>query len=231
MRTRQFDHAPVWHHILPVLALTTAACSETPIAGVDGSLRHADAVKFWESNAAVYWNGVARGMVVSHGSPAPFAIRGYAIVSVAQYNAAVAAESGKAGNVHPSGRAAIAGASAVALSYLYPGQASALEDLLETFLSLTAWPGERNTNAAAGVSGAPQASSRAARAIASASPASAAARDCAVLRLSTTMPVVFVTMAASVSAPIPRTSMMTRTETTADPSSRSTRDLSIMASM
>lgn len=151
MRTGHFGNALAWHHILPVLALTMAACSETPIAGVDGSLHRADAVKFWESNAAVYWNGVARGMVVSHSSPAPVAIRGYAIVSVAQYNAAVAAEVGKAGNVHPSVRAAIAGASVVALSFLYPGQASALEDLLESFLSSAAWPGDRNANAAAGV--------------------------------------------------------------------------------
>jgi hypothetical protein len=128
------------------------SCSEVPVtAPSDEAASHEGAVKFWEANAAVYWNGVARDMVVAHRSPAPFAIRGYAIVSVAQYNAAVTAEKEKAGKVHPSVHAAIAGASVAALSYLYPAQASALEELLAEFLAGPAWPGEPARDVAAGM--------------------------------------------------------------------------------
>jgi hypothetical protein len=116
--------------VLAALALTLAACSEAPVtAPPTAGAPQAGAVKFWEANAAVHWNGVAREMVIANRSPAPFAVRGYAVLSVAQYNAAVAAEKGKVGNEHPSVHAAIAGASVTALSYLYPAQAFALEVL------------------------------------------------------------------------------------------------------
>jgi len=109
-----------------------------------------DAVKSWEANSAVYWNEVARAMVVANRSNAAFALRGYAIVGVAQYNAAVAAEKGKVGRDHPSVRAAIGAASAVALTYLYPAQASALESRLDEFLAAPAWPGEKNSDPSSG---------------------------------------------------------------------------------
>jgi membrane-associated phospholipid phosphatase len=114
------------------------------------TLGSASAVKFWESNAAVYWNQVAREMVVTNLTGAPFAIRGYAAVSVAQYNAAVAAEKSKEGDVHPSVHAAIGAASASALSYLYPTQAATLEARLDEFLASPAWPGETHRDALAG---------------------------------------------------------------------------------
>jgi membrane-associated phospholipid phosphatase len=138
---------------LAALALVAlAACSEAPVtAPPNAGALQAGAVKFWEANAAVHWNDVAREMVIANRSPAPFAVRGYAVLSVAQYNAAVAAEKGKIGNDHPSVHAAIGGASVTALSYLYPAQASALEVLLEEFLAAPAWPGEQNADAAAGV--------------------------------------------------------------------------------
>lgn len=138
--------------LLAALSITLVACSEAPLPTPPGdeALR-AGAVKFWESNAAVYWNGVARDAVITNRSPAPFAIRGYAIVSVAQYNAAIAAEKGKVGNLHPSIHAAIAAASVVTLSYLYPAQTGSLEDLLEDYLASPIWPGERHRDAAAGV--------------------------------------------------------------------------------
>jgi membrane-associated phospholipid phosphatase len=80
-------------------------------------------------------------MVVANQIGAPFAIRGYAIVSVAQYNAAVEAEKGKVGSVHPSVHAAIAAASVAALAYLYPTQVAALETLLDEFLASPRWSG------------------------------------------------------------------------------------------
>lgn len=116
----------------------------------DGTLGSADAVKFWENNAAVYWNQIARDMVVANRTGAPFAVRGYAAVSVAQYNAAIAAEKGKVGNVHPSVHAAIGAASVGALTYLYPAQAAVLEVRLDEFLASPAWPGEKHRDAPAG---------------------------------------------------------------------------------
>jgi hypothetical protein len=68
---------------------------------------------------------------------------------VAQYNAAVAAEE-KTGDVHPSVRAAIAAASVVTLSYLYPARADTLETQLDQFLARDSWPGQQNTDAATG---------------------------------------------------------------------------------
>jgi hypothetical protein len=136
---------------LPTLCLVLAACGESTAAPTSfASPGNPDAVKPWESNAAVYWNQVAREMVVANRIGAPVAIRGYAIVSVAQYNAAVEAEKGKVGNVHPSVHAAIAAASVATLTYLYPTQSAALETLLEEFLELRVWSGELHADARSG---------------------------------------------------------------------------------
>lgn len=127
-----------------------AGCGEPPLAESALPLLPAAAVAHAGPNAAVFWNEVAREMVVTARSPAPVAIRGYAIVSVAQYHAAIAAEKGKRRNVHPSIRAAIGAASVVALSYLYPAEAAALEDRLAAFLDLPSSPGERRFDLASG---------------------------------------------------------------------------------
>ena len=137
--------------LVPAVLLTLAACTEPMSAPSSGTtVRGADAVKFWESNAAVYWNQVAREMVAANRIGAPFAIRGYAAVSLAQYNAAIAAEKSKVGDVHPSVHAAIGAASVGALAYLYPAQAAALEARLDEFLAAPAWPGEEQKDAPAG---------------------------------------------------------------------------------
>jgi hypothetical protein len=136
---------------LPTLSLLMAACGEPIAAPSSGSSPgRPDAVKVWENNAAVYWNQVARDMVVANRIGAPFAIRGYAIVSVAQYNAAVEAEKGKVGSVQPSVHAAIAAASVAALAYLYPARAAALETRLNDFLAEPEWSGEEHRDAATG---------------------------------------------------------------------------------
>jgi len=110
-----------------------------------------DAVKFWESGASVYWNGVARDLVVTFGSNPFQAIRGFSVLSAAQYNAAVAAEASTEPGQHPSVRAAVAAASVVVLSYLYPLQAAALDLQLGNFLASPEWPGEQNGEQPAGV--------------------------------------------------------------------------------
>ena len=137
---------------LGVLSAALISCSDMPTYVPHNSgPALARAAHFWESNAAVYWNAVARDMVVVNRSPAPFAIRGYAIVSVAQYNAAVTAEKEKLGREHPSVDAAIAAASVTALAYLYPSQGSTLEGLLADYLADPGWPGERRRDITSGV--------------------------------------------------------------------------------
>jgi membrane-associated phospholipid phosphatase len=132
-----------------VAALALVSCTEPPYAPPAGPLY--DAVKRWESNAAVYWNEVARDQVVANRSPAPFAIRGYAIVGIAQYQAAIAAEKGKAPGTQPSVHAAIAAASVAALTYLYPARAPELEAELLYFLAAPSWPGDRRGDIDAGL--------------------------------------------------------------------------------
>lgn len=105
---------------------------------------------FWETNAAVHWDSVARHYVATNNSNALQAIRGYMLVTVAQYNAAIAAEKDKSGSTHPSVRAAIAAASVVTLSYLYPASTGTLEADLDEFLGAEGWPGEANSDLATG---------------------------------------------------------------------------------
>ena len=126
-----------------------AGCGEPgaePI-GIDAAaVKGEAAVAPFEINAAVYWNEVAREMVMTNRSPAPVAIRGYALVSVAQYNAAAAAEGGHAQSDHPSVRAAIGAASVEVLAYLYPAAEAALEARLVAFLGNAGRPGTQHEN-------------------------------------------------------------------------------------
>ena len=136
---------------LATLIYTLAACAD-PVAGPPRRPEGAftDAVKFWDDNAAVYWNGVANGLAVRYGKSPFETIRGLAIVSVADYNAAAAAEKAGTGRAHPSVHAAMSAASVVALTYLFPSEAAALETQLDAYLAAEGWPGDRNTDVASG---------------------------------------------------------------------------------
>jgi hypothetical protein len=117
----------------PAAPSATAAASLAPQAG--------------ESGASAHWNALARGLVVKYNSNAFQAIRGYAVLSLAQYNAVVAAETADPPGPRASVRAAVSRASAVALAYLYPTEAAALETQAAAVTNAAAWPGE---DAAAG---------------------------------------------------------------------------------
>jgi len=128
------------------------ACADQPTAPRQTYSRASasDAVKFWESGASVYWNGVARELVVKYLFNPFQAIRTYAILSTSQYNAVIAAEKGRDGKLHPSPMAAVAGASVTALTYIFPAEAAGLEALVDDQLASTPWPGEGHTDWAAG---------------------------------------------------------------------------------
>jgi hypothetical protein len=129
---------------LSAMAFTLAACSDAPVAAEsipDPSF--ATITSATQRNAAVHWNDIARQVVATTRTSAPLAIRGYAVMSVAQHNAAAAAQDGQ---VH----AAISAASVVALSYLFPTLQDSLEALLSSYLADPAWTAEKGYDAAGG---------------------------------------------------------------------------------
>lgn len=85
-----------------------------------------------DSVASLKWNELTRALVVKYKTD-PSA-RPYAVVSLAQYEAARAAESSDA-TPCPSMRAATAAASAAALSYLYPAETDSLQARLQKQLA------------------------------------------------------------------------------------------------
>jgi PAP2 superfamily protein len=137
--------------LLAAVVFTLAACAD-PAAGPrprpGGAV--ADAVKYWEDGASVHWNGVGRDLVKKYRST-PFQVfRNFTLMSVAQYNAAISAEQGNDRNDHPSARAAVAAASVAALTFAFPAEAAALQSQLAAYLASPSWPGEKNSDIAAG---------------------------------------------------------------------------------
>jgi hypothetical protein len=139
--------------LLSAALISTACDSDDGLAVASQSISAPDqsqaAANFSDSGASTYWNSVARDLVVKYSSSPFFAIRGYALVSHAQYMAAIAVEQSR-GNPKPSKTAAVARASVVALAYLYPAEAAALETLRDSELSAAGWPGEAQTDRSAG---------------------------------------------------------------------------------
>ena len=116
--------------LFSAIAAVLVACAEGQVptgAVTQSSQEGSEAIG---DNAVVNWNAVARGLVAKYASSAPVAIRGYALVALAQHNAAAVA--GNLG-VH----AAVSAASSVVLSYLYPAEQVALDSLLHAYLSTT----------------------------------------------------------------------------------------------
>jgi membrane-associated phospholipid phosphatase len=107
-----------------------------------------DSIAYWNSGSVVRWNEIARSLVVKSNTPSPVDSRVYALLSVAQYDALVAAWNNKylfnraspheldssvqpavqttSDPAYPSDHAAVAGASAAVLSYLYPNETASL---------------------------------------------------------------------------------------------------------
>ena len=117
-----------------------------------------DAKKISEIVASVRWNGIARGLVATQ-APAfqppkmgqQAALRALTYVSLAQYNAVVAAEKADENDTHPSEQGAVAGASAAVLTYLFPSAATFIEAQVAEQEAAPGQPGEGHTNFDAGV--------------------------------------------------------------------------------
>ena len=139
--------------LLVALAVSLGACSDpstAPAVSADPTL---SAVKFWEAGSSVAWNRTARELIVSRGVTNPAQqIRILAYLSVAQYNAVVAAEAARDGGDHASPAAAAAGASLVVLKGFFslPADVQWLDDRLRAQLAGAPWPGEQRKDVAAG---------------------------------------------------------------------------------
>ena len=131
-----------------ILLLSSAACTDdvpsapTPAPGpAPLAARTADHDRV---TASAEWSAIARDLVRTQQSNAFQAIRNYATLNVAQYNAIVAATRASHGRRPLSQRAAAAAASVVALTYAYPSAASALEARLQQQLATPHWLEERS---------------------------------------------------------------------------------------
>ena len=100
--------------------------------------------------ASVEWNAVARGLVAKNRSSVYIAFRTYAITSVAQLEALRAADRASSRGTVVSRRAAIAAASAVALSYVYPADGPALEAMVRQQVASAEWLERAGVDAATG---------------------------------------------------------------------------------
>jgi membrane-associated phospholipid phosphatase len=132
-----------------------AACSDqlrdpTALSFAGPSLQ-ASAVKFWEAGASVAWNEIERNLLMRRRfADQNAALRQFAYLSLAQYNAVVAAENSRNGATHPSEQAAVAGASAAVLAYFYPDEEAFLDGQVSVQRDGAHWPGESQTDFAAG---------------------------------------------------------------------------------
>src|SRR5688500_7806510 len=137
--------------LLAAAALAAAACTEPTTSPAPADQQSLSAVKFWDVGSSVAWNKTARDLIASRavGTPAGQA-RVLTYLSVAQYNAVVAAEDAKDGGDHASPAAAAAGASLVVLKSFFPLDAAMLDAKLVAQRAAEPWAGEKNKNFAAG---------------------------------------------------------------------------------
>jgi membrane-associated phospholipid phosphatase len=126
--------------------LALAACTDRAM-GPEAPAA-ASAPKFWETGSTVGWNGIARGLVAA---ASPFVqVRVLTYLSLAQYNAIIAAENSKTRGTHPSPAGAAAGASAAVLTVFFSGAAASLQQSIDSQAAAPAWPGEQHQDFAAG---------------------------------------------------------------------------------
>ena len=144
---------PVRSMLVMTAALATAACTEPTTSAPTSAAPSMSAVKFWDAGSSVAWNRTARDLIASRNiTNVATQARILAYLSVAQYNAIVAAEDAKDGGDHASPAAAAAGASVVVLKSFFPSRADAalLDGQLMAQRSAERWPGEQNRDFAAG---------------------------------------------------------------------------------
>jgi membrane-associated phospholipid phosphatase len=130
--------------------LAISACSESTMAPAREGPQ-LSAIKSWEAGSSVAWNQTARDLIATRAVTSPIAqVRILTYLSVAQYNAIIAAEDAKNGGDHASPAAAAAGASLVVLKSFFPLDATLLDDKLLAHRAAPSWPGAQTKDFAAG---------------------------------------------------------------------------------
>jgi hypothetical protein len=112
------------------LAILLMACTE-PVAEPNQSVAETIAADFVSGGqadrvAATQWMGVAIDLARDRRTSAPDILRGFALLGVAQYSAAIAAENARTRETRPSVSAAVSAASVVVLDHLFPDTAGAV---------------------------------------------------------------------------------------------------------
>ena len=135
-----------------LIAAATWGCADRPTEA-PGVPPQFQAVKFWDVTASTRWNERATVLLALRppGNAQAAASRMLTYLSLAQYRAALAAEAGTDGAMHPSVSAAVGGASAAVLNAFFPLDVATIEGQLDADLAAPGWPGEANRDADAGV--------------------------------------------------------------------------------
>src|SRR5438034_8099133 len=134
-----------------LIAAATWGCADRPTEA-PGVPPQFQAVKFWDVTASTRWNERATVLLALRppGNAQAAASRMLTYLSLAQYRAALAAEAGTDGAMHPSVSAAVGGASAAVLNAFFPLDVATIEGQLDADLAAPGWPGEKNNDAVAG---------------------------------------------------------------------------------
>ena len=136
---------------LPLFAFN--ACTDAVTDPVTSSVAAAPSFNAGQVNkasATVAWNSIARSLTNKYPTGQQAGARLLAYVSLAQYNAVIAAEDGKDKGEHPLPAAAVAGASAVVLAAQYPAETAALNALVVAQANSRPGPGDQRRSFAAG---------------------------------------------------------------------------------
>lgn len=140
--------------LVSLLAFAPVACSDRVTAPTSRTPAHPialSAVPFWEAGASVRWNAIERDLLVKRRFPDQnAALRQFAYLSLAQYNAVIAAQDAQDGATRPSEQAAVAGASAAVLTYFYPDEQAFLDGQVTAQRDGEHWPGELPTDFSTG---------------------------------------------------------------------------------
>lgn len=133
-------------------AAVLAACSESSTGTASAARAPSTqvAVAGGQAAASVEWNAVARALVAKNRSNVFVAFRTYALVGTAQHEAVESVKRAEREGKRLSARAAVAGASAVALASVYPGDAAMLDSIVRAQVGDDAWLEPGHVDAARG---------------------------------------------------------------------------------
>ena len=140
-----------------IAALGLTACADAspvptaPTTAGEAARSAATGVAAERTTAAARWNVLTRAIIARRGGSSNAAARLFALVSVAQYNAVIAAEAARARGEHPSEAGAAAAAAATVLAARYASEQAVVQAQLAADAAYFATlPSERDADFAAG---------------------------------------------------------------------------------